>query len=173
VYGWLIQVMEAPDAHPGPLLHAGVVNLRLCADPLLAVLISSARPLAQTLPLVVVGSITAVVYALVMMTHQYQGHARMVYLCADGLHVDAMWSGAYEWRCCIWLLTALPKSMRFGRRRRGGAGTSAADDTDTALPPVVWASLLSATPGWHGSRRRLRLEYSAFALPTQHSVHCW
>ncbi|MEO7954469.1 MAG: NADH-quinone oxidoreductase subunit L [Polaromonas sp.] len=65
VHGWLIQVMEAPTP-VSALLHAGIVNLggflliRLAA-------ILSASPTAQTL-LVVVGSLSAVLAGLVMMT---------------------------------------------------------------------------------------------------------
>ncbi|MFN3768936.1 MAG: NADH-quinone oxidoreductase subunit L [Ectopseudomonas guguanensis] len=65
VHGWLIQVMEAPTP-VSALLHAGLVNLGgfvlLRFAPLL-----SAAPVAQTL-LVVVGGLTAVLAALVMMT---------------------------------------------------------------------------------------------------------
>ena len=65
VHGWLIQVMEAPTP-VSALLHAGVVNLGgfvlLRFAPLL-----SAAPVAQTL-LVLVGGLTAVLAALVMMT---------------------------------------------------------------------------------------------------------
>ncbi len=65
VHGWLIQVMEAPTP-VSALLHAGLVNLGgfilLRFVPLL-----SAAPVAQTL-LVVVGGLTAVLAALVMMT---------------------------------------------------------------------------------------------------------
>lgn len=65
VHGWLIQVMEAPTP-VSALLHAGIVNLG-------GFLLIRFSPLvnevdgAQTL-LVVVGSVTAVVSALVMMT---------------------------------------------------------------------------------------------------------
>ncbi|MDD1507575.1 NADH-quinone oxidoreductase subunit L [Pseudomonas sp. CNPSo 3701] len=65
VHGWLIQVMEAPTP-VSALLHAGLVNLGgfvlLRFAPLL-----SAAPVAQTL-LVVIGGLTAVLAALVMMT---------------------------------------------------------------------------------------------------------
>lgn len=65
VHGWLIQVMEAPTP-VSALLHAGVVNLGGLVLIRLAPLVSEA-PVAQTL-LVVVGSVTAVVAALVVMT---------------------------------------------------------------------------------------------------------
>ena len=65
VHGWLIQVMEAPTP-VSALLHAGVVNLGGFLLIRLGSLVGDA-PMAQAL-LVVVGSITAVVAALVMMT---------------------------------------------------------------------------------------------------------
>ncbi len=65
VHGWLIQVMEAPTP-VSALLHAGIVNLGGFLLIRLSPLVSEV-PGAQTL-LVVVGSITAVVAALVMMT---------------------------------------------------------------------------------------------------------
>lgn len=65
LHGWLIQVMEAPTP-VSALLHAGVVNLGGFVLIRLAVLVNEV-PLAQAL-LVVVGTITAVVAALVMMT---------------------------------------------------------------------------------------------------------
>jgi NAD(P)H-quinone oxidoreductase subunit 5 len=65
VHGWLIQVMEAPTP-VSALLHAGVVNLGGFVMIRLGTLIADV-PFAQGL-LVVVGSITAVVAALVMMT---------------------------------------------------------------------------------------------------------
>ena len=65
VHGWLIQVMEAPTP-VSALLHAGIVNLGGFLLIRLSPLVSDV-PGAQTL-LVVVGSITAAVAALVMMT---------------------------------------------------------------------------------------------------------
>lgn len=65
VHGWLIQVMEAPTP-VSALLHAGVVNLGGVVLIRLGSLLAEV-PAAQTL-LVVVGTTTAVVAALVMMT---------------------------------------------------------------------------------------------------------
>jgi NAD(P)H-quinone oxidoreductase subunit 5 len=65
VHGWLIQVMEAPTP-VSALLHAGVVNLGGFLLIRLGVLVAEV-PAAQAL-LVIGGSITAVVAALVMMT---------------------------------------------------------------------------------------------------------
>ena len=65
VHGWLIQVMEAPTP-VSALLHAGVVNLSGFVLIRLAELISAA-PGAQIL-LVLVGSLTAVLAGLVMLT---------------------------------------------------------------------------------------------------------
>ncbi len=64
-HGWLIQVMEAPTP-VSALLHAGVVNLGGFLLLRVGGLVADV-PLAQAL-LVVVGSVTAVVAALVMMT---------------------------------------------------------------------------------------------------------
>lgn len=65
VHGWLIQVMEAPTP-VSALLHAGIVNLGGFLLIRLSPLVSDVGG-AQTL-LVVVGSVTAAVAALVMMT---------------------------------------------------------------------------------------------------------
>ena len=65
LHGWLIQVMEAPTP-VSALLHAGVVNMGGFVLIRLAELISLA-PLAQAL-LLVVGSLTAVLAGLVMLT---------------------------------------------------------------------------------------------------------
>lgn len=65
LHGWLIQVMEAPTP-VSALLHAGIVNIGGFVLIRLADLIALA-PLAQIL-LVVVGSLTAVLAGLVMLT---------------------------------------------------------------------------------------------------------
>ncbi|MBS0378115.1 MAG: NADH-quinone oxidoreductase subunit L [Proteobacteria bacterium] len=65
LHGWLIQVMEAPTP-VSALLHAGIVNLGGFVMIRLAPLISHV-PAAQAL-LVLVGSLTAVLAGLVMMT---------------------------------------------------------------------------------------------------------
>jgi NAD(P)H-quinone oxidoreductase subunit 5 len=65
LHGWLIQVMEAPTP-VSALLHAGVVNIGGFVLIRLAELLSLA-PVAQAL-LVVVGSLTAVLAGLVMLT---------------------------------------------------------------------------------------------------------
>lgn len=65
LHGWLIQVMEAPTP-VSALLHAGVVNMGGFVLIRLAELISLA-PVAQAM-LVIVGSLTAVLAGLVMMT---------------------------------------------------------------------------------------------------------
>lgn len=65
VHGWLIQVMEAPTP-VSALLHAGIVNLGGFLLIRLSPLVSEVAG-AQTL-LVVVGSVTAAVASLVMMT---------------------------------------------------------------------------------------------------------
>lgn len=65
VHGWLMQVMEAPTP-VSALLHAGVINIGGFVLLRLSPLLSQA-PLAQTL-LVVVGSLSAVIAGVVMMT---------------------------------------------------------------------------------------------------------
>lgn len=65
VHGWLIQVMEAPTP-VSALLHAGVVNIGGFVLIRMATLFSAA-PEAQAL-LVIVGSLTALLAGLVMMT---------------------------------------------------------------------------------------------------------
>ncbi|MEO8545869.1 MAG: NADH-quinone oxidoreductase subunit L [Burkholderiaceae bacterium] len=97
VHGWLIQVMEAPTP-VSALLHAGVVNLGGFLLIRVGVLVADV-PAAQAL-LVVVGSVTAVVAALVMMTRvsikvslAWSTCAQMGFMlmqCGLGLHTLAL-----------------------------------------------------------------------------------
>jgi len=97
VHGWLIQVMEAPTP-VSALLHAGVVNLGGFLLIRVGTLVADV-PGAQAL-LVVVGSITAVVAALVMMTRvsikvslAWSTCAQMGFMlmqCGLGLHALAL-----------------------------------------------------------------------------------
>ena len=97
VHGWLIQVMEAPTP-VSALLHAGVVNLGGFLLIRLGTLVADV-PAAQVL-LVVVGSVTAVVAALVMTTRvsvkvalAWSTCAQMGFMlmqCGLGLHALAL-----------------------------------------------------------------------------------
>ena len=97
VHGWLIQVMEAPTP-VSALLHAGVVNLGGFLLIRAGALVADV-PAAQAL-LVVVGSVTAVVAALVMMTRvsikvslAWSTCAQMGFMlmqCGLGLHALAL-----------------------------------------------------------------------------------
>jgi len=97
VHGWLIQVMEAPTP-VSALLHAGVVNLGGFLLIRVGVLVAGV-PAAQTL-LVVMGSVTAVVAALVMTTRisikvslAWSTCAQMGFMlmqCGLGLHALAL-----------------------------------------------------------------------------------
>lgn len=97
VHGWLIQVMEAPTP-VSALLHAGVVNLGGFLLLRVGGLVAEV-PAAQAL-LVVVGSTTAVVAALVMMTRisikvslAWSTCAQMGFMlmqCGLGLHALAL-----------------------------------------------------------------------------------
>jgi NAD(P)H-quinone oxidoreductase subunit 5 len=97
VHGWLIQVMEAPTP-VSALLHAGVVNLGGFLLLRLGGLVADV-PVAQAL-LVVVGSVTAVLAALVMTTRisikvslAWSTCAQMGFMlmqCGLGLHALAL-----------------------------------------------------------------------------------
>ncbi len=97
LHGWLIQVMEAPTP-VSALLHAGVVNLGGFLLIRVGLLVADV-PAAQSL-LVVVGSVTAVVAALVMITRisikvslAWSTCAQMGFMlmqCGLGLHALAL-----------------------------------------------------------------------------------
>jgi NAD(P)H-quinone oxidoreductase subunit 5 len=97
VHGWLIQVMEAPTP-VSALLHAGVVNLGGFLLIRLSTLVADV-PAAQAL-LVVAGTLTAVIAAMVMMTRisikvslAWSTCAQMGFMlmqCGLGLHALAL-----------------------------------------------------------------------------------
>lgn len=87
VHGWLIQVMEAPTP-VSALLHAGVVNLGGFLLIRLGFLVAEV-PAAQAL-LVVAGSVTAVVAALVMTTRVSVKVALACRQCADRRRIAAV-----------------------------------------------------------------------------------
>ena len=100
VHGWLIQVMEAPTP-VSALLHAGIVNLGGFLLIRLAVLLS-ASPTAQAV-LVVVGSLSAVLAGLVMMT-RISIKVRLAWsTCAQMGFM--LWNAVWvfmNWPFCIW-----------------------------------------------------------------------
>ena len=145
LHGWLIQVMEAPTP-VSALLHAGVVNLGGFVLIRLAVLISEA-PLAQTL-LVVVGSITAVVAALVMMTRISIKVMLAWSTCAQmGFMLMQCGLGAYEMALLHLVAHSLYKAHAF--LGAGGAVEQARlrQMTSTAPASSLGVSLLSAIAG--------------------------
>jgi NAD(P)H-quinone oxidoreductase subunit 5 len=128
VHGWLIQVMEAPTP-VSALLHAGVVNLGGFVMIRLAALISEA-PFAQTL-LVVLGTLTAVLAGLVMMT-RISIKVRLAWsTCAQmGFMLMQCGLGLYELALLHLVAHSLYKAHAFLR-----AGETVADARRAALAP--------------------------------------
>ncbi|BCR25278.1 NADH-quinone oxidoreductase subunit L [Aquipseudomonas alcaligenes] len=134
VHGWLIQVMEAPTP-VSALLHAGLVNLGGFLVLRFAPLFSAAVP-AQSL-LVVVGGLTAVIAALVMMT-RISIKVRLAWsTCAQmGLMLLECGLGLYELALVHLLAHSLYKAHAFL-----AAGETVAQARQHALQP------LAAVPG--------------------------
>lgn len=130
VHGWLIQVMEAPTP-VSALLHAGVVNLGGFVLLRFAPLISAAVP-AQSL-LVLVGGLTAVLAALVMMT-RISIKVRLAWsTCAQlGLMLLECGLGLYELALVHLLAHSLYKAHAFL-----AAGETVAHARQHALQPPV------------------------------------
>lgn len=128
VHGWLIQVMEAPTP-VSALLHAGVVNLGGFVLLRFAPLFSAAVP-AQSL-LVVVGGLTAVLAALVMMT-RISIKVRLAWsTCAQmGLMLLECGLGLYELALVHLLAHSLYKAHAFL-----AAGETVAHARQQALQP--------------------------------------
>jgi NAD(P)H-quinone oxidoreductase subunit 5 len=132
VHGWLIQVMEAPTP-VSALLHAGVVNLGGFVLLRFAPLFSAAVP-AQSL-LVLVGGLTAVLAALVMMT-RISIKVRLAWsTCAQmGLMLLECGLGLYELALVHLLAHSLYKAHAFL-----AAGETVAHARQHALQPQAAA----------------------------------
>ena len=138
VHGWLIQVMEAPTP-VSALLHAGIVNLGgfllIRLSPLVAEVAG-----AQTL-LVVVGSVTAAVAALVMMTRISVKVMLAWSTCAQmGFMLMQCGLGAYELALLHLVAHSLYKAHAF--LAAGGAVEQARLKAMTAPPPAPSLSML-------------------------------
>jgi NAD(P)H-quinone oxidoreductase subunit 5 len=144
-HGWLIQVMEAPTP-VSALLHAGVVNLGALVLIRLAVLMS-AVPAAQAL-LVVVGSCTAVLAALVMSTRISVKVSLAWSTCAQlGFMLVQCGLGAYELALLHLLAHSLYKAHAFldsgGTVHRSAVKQSA----PPAASPSAWRAAAAAIGG--------------------------
>jgi len=130
VHGWLIQVMEAPTP-VSALLHAGLVNLGGFLLLRFAPLFSAAVP-AQSL-LVLVGGLTAVLAALVMMT-RISIKVRLAWsTCAQmGLMLLECGLGLYELALVHLLAHSLYKAHAFL-----AAGDTVAHSRQQALQPQL------------------------------------
>ena len=139
VHGWLIQVMEAPTP-VSALLHAGIVNLGGFLLIRLSPLVSEVAG-AQTL-LVVVGSITAVVAALVMMTRISVKVMLAWSTCAQmGFMLLQCGLGAYELALLHLVAHSLYKAHAF--LAAGGAVEQARLKSMTALQEHPSLSMLT------------------------------
>ena len=158
VHGWLIQVMEAPTP-VSALLHAGLVNLGGFLLLRFAPLFSAAVP-AQTL-LVVVGGLTAVIAALVMMT-RISIKVRLAWsTCAQmGLMLLECGLGLYELALVHLLAHSLYKAHAFL-----AAGETVAQARQHALQPQT------AAPRLGGLLFALLL--AGLALALLHTLWAW
>jgi NAD(P)H-quinone oxidoreductase subunit 5 len=146
MHGWLIQVMEAPTP-VSALLHAGVVNLGGFLLIRLSPLVSEVGG-AQTL-LVVVGSLTAAIAALVMMTRISVKVMLAWSTCAQmGFMLMQCGLGAYELALLHLLAHSLYKAHAF--LAAGGAVEQARLRAMSAPPATISLStlLLGAASGW-------------------------
>ncbi len=140
VHGWLIQVMEAPTP-VSALLHAGIVNLGGFLMIRLSPLIAEVSG-AQTL-LVVVGSLTAALAALVMMTRISVKVMLAWSTCAQmGFMLMQCGLGAYDLALLHLIAHSLYKAHAF--LAAGGAVEQARLKAMTAPQAHVSLSLLAA-----------------------------
>ena len=173
LHGWLIQVMEAPTP-VSALLHAGVVNIGGFVLIRLAELLSLA-PAAQTL-LVVVGSVTAVLAGLVMMT-RISIKVRLAWsTCAQmGFMLMEVGLGLYELALLHLVAHSLYKAHAFLSAGDAVANTKAHDFfTPTEKPnSAVWyvispllstATLLATIALWQQVMPSLNLPLAAIVI---------
>ena len=145
VHGWLIQVMEAPTP-VSALLHAGIVNLGGFLMIRLSPLVADVGG-AQTL-LVVVGSLTAALAALVMMTRISVKVMLAWSTCAQmGFMLMQCGLGAYELALLHLVAHSLYKAHAF--LGAGGAVEQARLKAMTAQQPTpsVWMLVVAAVSG--------------------------
>jgi NAD(P)H-quinone oxidoreductase subunit 5 len=161
LHGWLIQVMEAPTP-VSALLHAGVVNLGGYVLIRLAPLIA-ASAVAQTL-LVVVGSLTAAIAGLVMLT-RITIKVRLAWsTCSQmGFMVMECGLGLYDLALLHLVAHALYKAHAFltaGEAVRDGLARQliARTGRDTPVPmplgpllalPIAWVLAAGSAVLWH------------------------
>jgi NAD(P)H-quinone oxidoreductase subunit 5 len=139
VHGWLIQVMEAPTP-VSALLHAGIVNLGGFLLIRLSPLVSEVGG-AQTL-LVVVGSLTAALAALVMMTRISVKVMLAWSTCAQmGFMLMQCGLGAYDLALLHLVAHSLYKAHAF--LAAGGAVEQARLKAMTVLQPDPSLSMLA------------------------------
>ncbi len=138
VHGWLIQVMEAPTP-VSALLHAGIVNLGGFLLIRLSPLVSEVAG-AQTL-LVVAGSVTAAVAALVMMTRISVKVMLAWSTCAQmGFMLMQCGLGAYELALLHLVAHSLYKAHAF--LAAGGAVEQARLKAMTPAPDPLTVSMM-------------------------------
>jgi NAD(P)H-quinone oxidoreductase subunit 5 len=144
LHGWLIQVMEAPTP-VSALLHAGVVNMGGFILIRLAELVSLA-PAAQT-ALVVVGSLTAVLAGLVMLT-RISIKVRLAWsTCAQmGFMLMEIGLGLYELALLHLVAHSLYKAHAFlsaGETVRSARSKDFLDPVQTTRSPLWYLAALA------------------------------
>ena len=154
VHGWLIQVMEAPTP-VSALLHAGVVNLGGFLLIRLGGLVGDV-PAAQAF-LVVVGSTTAVVAALVMMTRISIKVSLAWSTCAQmGFMMMQCGLGLYD----LALLHLLAHSLYKAHAFLGAGGAVEQNKLQQMTPPpaaTVGHPVACGCADWHGAGGRCGL----------------
>ena len=167
LHGWLIQVMEAPTP-VSALLHAGVVNIGGFVLIRLAELVSLA-PAAQML-LLIVGSLTAVLAGLVMLT-RVSIKVRLAWsTCAQmGFMLMEIGLGLYELALLHLVAHSLYKAYAFlsaGETVRLARGSDFLTATPRSTTPAWYlVAVLISTALVFGSAAVWQLFVPALALP--------